>query len=478
MKTAKMSRRDFLKMTAAMGGGLILAGAAGRAIHNHIGRNFQPARARAYLDGIQPGSGPQSSPNIIMIICDDLGMGDLASPAINTPNFRRLAAEGTQLSNFYATASVCSPSRAGLLTGRYPVRTLITTPLLSTHDAMNVVMDVLGRYSYNVQGIPKDEVLLPEVLQRRGYHTGLVGKWHLGATPGYLPNDRGFDSFYGALWSNDDQPYAIYRDRQVEIPAPADENVLTRNFTLAALDFIRSNRDRPFFLYLAHAMPHFPVHASASFRGQSEAGLYGDAVQELDWSVGQVLDSLDQLDLSEETLVIFTSDNGPWMEGNPGDLRGRKLLCFEGGFRVPFLARWPGILPAGTINNALSINFDLFVTCLQMAGLAPPEDRLIDGKDILPLLKGASSSPHEAFYYYDTRKLVAVRYQHWKYHRRYTMDNGAFWPLQQGPFLFDLETDPNESYSLIESQPERAAKLSAMLDGFESEMEANLRGWL
>jgi uncharacterized sulfatase len=194
--------------------------------------------------------------------------------------------------------------------------------------------------------------------------------------------------------------------------------------------------------------------------------------------VGQVLDSLDQLGLSEETLVIFTSDNGPWMEGNPGNLRGRKLLCFEGGFRVPFLARWPGILPAGTINNALSINFDLFVTCLQMAGLTPPEDRLIDGKDILPLLKGASSSPHEAFYYYDTRKLVAVRYQHWKYHRRYTMDNGAFWPLQQGPFLFDLETDPNESYSLIESQPEQAAKLSAMLDGFESEMEANLRGWL
>jgi arylsulfatase A len=478
MKPAKVSRRDFLKMSAAIGGGLIAAGVAGRGIHNHIGRNFQPDRARAYLEGIQPASDPRALPNIIIILCDDLGAGDLASPTINTPNFERLAAEGTQLSNFYATASVCSPSRAGLLTGRYPVRTLITTPLLSTYDAMNIVMDVLGRYSYNVQGIPKDEVLLPEVLQRRGYHTSLVGKWHLGGTAGYLPNDRGFDSFYGALWSNDDQPYAIYRDRQVEIPTPADENVLTHNFTLAALDFIRSNKNHPFFLYLAHAMPHFPVHASASFRGKSEAGLYGDAVQELDWSVGQVLDSLDQLGLSENTLVIFTSDNGPWMQGNPGYLRGRKLLLFEGGFRVPFLARWPGILPAGTINNALSINFDLFVTCLQLAGLAPPEDRIIDGKDILPLLKGTGSSPHDVFYYYDTRKLIAVRHQHWKYHRRYTMDNGAFWPLKQGPFLFDLETDPNESYSLIESQPERAARLSAMLDDFESEMEANLRGWL
>ena len=209
-------------------------------------------------------------------------------PAIDIPNLKRMAAEGTSLTNFYATASVCSPSRAGLLTGRYPVRTLISTPLLSTYNAMNIVMDVLGRYSYDVQGIPKDEVLLPEVLHRRGYRTGLVGKWHLGGTPGYLPNDRGFDSFYGALWSNDDQPYAIYRDRQVAVPAPADENVLTRDFTLAAQDFIRSNKDHPFFLYLAHAMPHFPEHASAAFQGKSAAGLYGDAVQELDWSVGQV----------------------------------------------------------------------------------------------------------------------------------------------------------------------------------------------
>ncbi len=478
MKSKKMNRRDFLKRTAILGGGLIAAGVAGRGIYNHIGRNFRPAGARVYLDGIQPSQDPRSLPNIIIILCDDLGFGDLSSPAINVPNIKQLAAEGTSLPNFYATASVCSPSRAGLLTGRYPVRTLISTPLLSTYDAMNIVMDMLGRYSYDVQGIPKDEVLLPEVLHRRGYRTGLVGKWHLGGTPGYLPNDRGFDSFYGALWSNDDQPYAIYRDRQVVVPAPADENVLTRNFTFAAQDFIRSNKDHPFFLYLAHAMPHFPEHASAAFQGKSEAGLYGDAVEELDWGVGQVLDTLNQLGLAEKTLVIFSSDNGPWMQGNPGFLRGRKLLCFEGGFRVPFIARWPGVIPAATTNPGMVINFDLFVTCLQLAGAPLPQDRIIDGQDILPVLMGKASSPHDTFFYYDTRTLVAVRYQHWKYFRLYRTDNAAYWPTTQGPFLFDLNTDPNESYSLLEEQPARAAAMADMLDAFERKMKANLRGWL
>jgi uncharacterized sulfatase len=478
MKSAKISRREFLKRATLLGGGVVAAGFAGRGLYNHLGRNFQPARARAYLDGIQASPAPRSLPNIIIILCDDLGFGDLASPAIAVPNIKRLAAGGTSLPNFYATASVCSPSRAGLLTGRYPVRTLISTPLLSTNNPLNVVMDVLGRYSYDVQGIPKDEVLLPEVLHRRGYRTGLVGKWHLGGTPGYLPNDRGFDSFYGALWSNDDTPYAIYRNRQVAIPAPADEDFLTHDFTLAALDFIRTSQDQPFFLYLAHAMPHFPEHASAAFQGKSGAGLYGDAVEELDWSVGQLLDTLDQLGLAENTLVIFSSDNGPWMQGNPGFLRGRKLLCFEGGFRVPFIACWPGVIPAGTTNPEMVVNFDLFATCLQLAGASLPNDRLIDGRDVLPVLIGKAPSPHDSFFYYDTRRLVAVRQQHWKYCREYTTDNAAYWPTTQGPFLFDLDTDPNESYSLLEEQPQRAADMAAMLNVFEKNMKANLRGWL
>ena len=477
-KSKEVSRRDFLKGAAILGGAVMVGGVGYRQLHNHLGRNFQPARARAYLDAIQPSPQPEALPNIIIILVDDLGYGDLESPALDTPNLKRMAAEGTRLTSFYATASVCSPSRAGLLTGRYPVRTLITTPLLSTYDAMNIVMDVLGRYSYNVRGIPQDEVLLPEILGRRGYRTGLVGKWHLGGTPGYLPNDRGFDSFYGALWSNDDDPYAIYRDRQVAAPAPADQDVLTRNFTLVAQDFIRTNKDQPFFLELAHSMPHVPIHASEDFRGKSKGGLYGDAVQELDWSVGQVLDTLDQLGLSEKTLVIFTSDNGPWWQGNPGYARGRKLLWFEGGFRVPFIARWPGVIPPSTTSPEMSMNFDLFVTFMQLAGVPLPQDRLIDGKNILPLLKGEAPSPHDTLYYYDTRTPVGVRYQHWKYYRNYITDNASFWPLHQGPFLFDLETDPNESYSLVESQPERAAEMAAMLKAFEAEMAANLRGWL
>jgi arylsulfatase A len=477
MQPKKLSRRGFIKV-AAIGGGALVVGGITRQVHNQVGRNFQPERASAFLDQIRPSSDPKNLPNIIIILCDDLGWGDLSSPTIDTSNLKRMASEGASLTSFYASASVCSPSRAGLLTGRYPVRTLIPTPLLATHNPLNPVMDILGRYSYNVRGIPKDEVLLPEVLQRRGYHTSLVGKWHLGGTDGYLPNDRGFDSFYGALWSNDDTPYAIYRDRQVEIPAPADQDNLTHDFTQEALNFIRTNQDHPFFLYLAHAMPHFPVHASAAFQGRSQAGLYGDAVEEIDWSVGEILSTLQQLGLDNKTLVVFSSDNGPWMQGNPGYLRGRKLLWFEGGFRVPLLARWPGVIPIGATNSGVSINFDLFPTCLSIAGVPLPADRIIDGRDILPLLKGEASAPHDTFYYYDTRKVVAIRYQQWKYCQRHLTDIATYWPTKQGPFLFDLESDPNESYSMLETRPEMAGKLSAMLETFEHEMEANLRGWL
>jgi arylsulfatase A len=473
-----ISRRSFLKHAAILGGALVAGSVGYRQVHNHLGRDFQPARAKAYLDSIQPSPNPEALPNILIILVDDLGYGDLESPALDIPNLERMAAKGIRLTNFYATASVCTPSRAGLLTGRYPVRSLMTNPLFSTRDAMNLVMDVLGRYSYGVTGIPQDEVLLSEVLLRRGYRTGLVGKWHLGARPGHLPNDRGFDSFYGPLWSNDDQPYAIYRDREIVVEAPADQDVLTQNFTRAAQDFIRSHKDEPFFLYLAHAMPHEPIHASEDFRGRSAAGLYGDAAQELDWSVGQILDTLDRLGLAGKTLTVFSSDNGPWWQGNPGYARGRKLLTFEGGFRVPFIATWPGVIPPGTSTSGMSMNFDLFPTCLQLAGVPLPQDRIIDGKDIMPVLTGKSASPHDTLLFYDTRKLVALRHLHWKYYRRYTTDNAAYWPLRQGPFLFDLSTDPNESYSLIESKPELAVKLAAMLEAFDVEMSTNLRGWL
>jgi uncharacterized sulfatase len=343
---------------------------------------------------------------------------------------------------------------------------------------MNLLMDVLGRYAYGVRGIPQDEILLPEVLRRRGYHTGLVGKWHLGDKPGHLPNDRGFDSFYGVLYSNDVQPYAIYRNQEIEVDAPADQNLLTRDFTREAVAFIRRHRAEPFFLYLAHPMPHEPIHASEDFRGRSAAGLYGDAVEELDWSVGQILAALDALGLRSHTLVVFTSDNGPWWQGNPGPARGRKMLVFEGGFRVPFIATWPGVIPAGASSDEMSMSFDLFATCLRLADAPLPADRIIDGKDILPLLTGTSRSPHDTLFFYDTRTLVALRHRQWKYHRRFRTDNAGYWPLQQGPFLFDLELDPNESYSLLESKPELASDLMGLLEAWEAKMAANLRGWL
>jgi arylsulfatase A len=473
-----ISRRGFLRGAAILGGTLVAGGVGYRCFHNRLGRDFQPSGASAYLNSIQPSASPELLPNIIIVLVDDLGYGDLDSQQINTPNLNRMATEGIRLTSFYASAALCSPSRAGLLTGRYPVRTHVTTPLYPSGHPMNLLMDVLGRYAYSVTGIPEDEILLPEALSRRGYRTGMVGKWHLGDKPGHRPNDRGFDSFYGVLYSNDVRPYAIYRDREIEVEAPADQNLLTRDFTREAQAFIRNHKDEPFFLYLAHPMPHEPIHASADFRGRSEAGLYGDAVEELDWGIGEILHTLGELDLDENTLVVFSSDNGPWWQGSPGFTRGRKMLTFEGGFRVPFIARWPGVIPAGTLNDEMSMNFDLFSTCLQLAGIPLPRDRMIDGKDIMPVLAGASPTPHDTLYFYDTRTLVAVRHQHWKYHRRFRTENAGYFPLKQGPFLFDLEIDPNESYSLVESEPQIAAELDEMLDAWDAQMTANLRGWI
>ena len=224
-------------------------------------------------------------------------------------------------------------------------------------------------------------------------------------------------------------------------------------------------------------MPHEPIHASDEFRGSSQYGIYGDAVRELDWSVGQILDHLNQLGLDDNTLVIFSSDNGPWWLGNPGYARGRKLHFFEGSYRVPFLARWPGVIPPGSIQDGVSMNIDIFPTFLNLVGVPLPQDRIIDGTDFLPLLKGEITSTHETLFFYNVRTLVAVRHGPWKYYRRTTTENAAYWPLKQGPFLFNLELDPNESYDLFESEPVLAAELAAMLDAFENEVANNLRGW-
>lgn len=473
----RISRRRFLRNTLVYSGSLAALGLGLREIYYRHRRDYKPVLEEDFLSQINPPTDVASLPNIVVIFVDDLGFGDIGNRAIETPEIDRLAEEGVRLTQFYSTAPLCSPSRAGLLTGRYPIRTMVTGSLYPRSSPMNLVMDAAGFYKYGVKGIPGDEILLPEILQQRGYRTALIGKWHLGDHSPHLPNENGFDYFFGAYYSNNRKHYQLYRNDQVAVPEPVDQDLLTRTLTEEALQFIQKARPDPFFLYLAHIMPHEPVHASSEFRGKSRAGLYGDAVEELDWSVGQVCDVLDRLGLEENTLVVFTSDNGPWWQGNPGHFRGRKNLPFEGGFRVPFIARWPGVIPAGSISDQISVNFDLFTTCVSIAGVSIPEDRLIDGKDILPVLKGEAESPHDDVFFFKGNRLFGVRRGNWKYLRRHMTDNGGYASLSQGPFLFNLEVDPQESYNLMDTYPDIARNLARCLDEFDARLEANIRGW-
>ena len=463
-----------------VGGALVATGITARIYRNQAGRDFDPARTEQLLKSISPAADPGRLPNIVLIVVDDLGYGDLGAyggEVIQTPTIDRMAAEGVRMTNFYASAPVCTPSRAAMLTGRYPMRSHMTLPLYPRNHPMEFMLKLVDRYQFDVTAIPEDEATLAEILSRVGYRTGMVGKWHLGDRTGHLPNDNGFDYFYGVLYSNDEPGFSVWRNDQIVIPEPIDQSILTQNYTREALKFIETSSERPFFLYLAHTAVHEPLFAGAGFQGSSRGGLYGDSVQELDWSTGQILDRLSGLGLEDRTLVMFTSDNGPWWQGDPGEWRGRKNNISEGGLRVPFIARWPGHLPAGTTSEEVGINFDIFATCLSAAGVPLPGDRIIDGSDLLPVLEGESPGPHERFFYYDGPILVAVRYKNWKYQRRHMSDNGGYPLFQQGPFLFDLGKDPSESYNLIETYPDMARRLSNMLDEWEAVMDANRRGW-
>jgi len=477
----KVTRREFLKGAVVLGGTLTAGGIAARLIRNRSGRDYDPLRTELLLDSIAPADNPGLLPNIVLIVADDLGYGDLnvyGGNVIDTPSIDTMAAEGVRMTNFYACSPVCTPSRAAMLTGRYPKRALMTLPLYPKNHPMEFFLKAVDRYQFDVTGIPQDEATLAEMLRRRGYRTGLVGKWHLGDRPGHLPQDNGFDRFYGAYYSNDVAKFEIWRDDELEIPAPVEQSNLTQHYTREAIRYIESNADLPFFLYLAHNAVHEPLFANREFRGRSEGGLYGDSVQELDWSTGQVLQTLLESGLDDNTLVMLTSDNGPWWQGNPGEYRGRKNNVTDGGFRVPFIARWPGRLSAGVTTDELSVNFDIYPTCLSCAGIPLPSDRIIDGANMLPVLQGSAPSPHDRFFYYDGPILVAVRDHKWKYHRRHMSDNGGYPLFSQGPFLFNLEIDPDESYNLIETYPVVAQELAEILDAWEAEMDANLRGWI
>ena len=359
-----------------------------------------------------------AAPNFIVIFCDDLGYGDLGcygSRKNRTPRIDQLAAEGMRFTDFYSSSPVCTPSRASLMTGCYARR-------VSMHEDATGHWVLIPR---SRRGLNPDELTLPEALKTRGYSTACIGKWHLGDQPAHLPTAHGFDFYYGIPYSNDmqserrgDPPLPLVLGGKV-IEAPADQASLTKRYTEKAIEFLEKNRSNPFFLYLPHTFPHLPLFASTDFHGKSANGRYGDTVEEIDWSTGEILDCLDRLDLAKNTLVIFTSDNGSNGRngGSNAPLAGSKGSTMEGGMRVPMIARLPGKIPPGKVCSALSTTMDFMPTFCAMSAAEFPEKK-IDGHDISPLLLNTdgAESPHEAFYYYRRRQLQAIRWGDWKWH--------------------------------------------------------------
>jgi len=443
-----MNRRNFLKAVSFGAASLALPGCSGSSRR-----------------GGKSGKG--GPPNFIIIFCDDLGYGDIGcfgSKKHRTPNIDKMATEGMRMTSFYVTSGVCTPSRSSLMTGCYPRR-------VNMHQSARGewVLFPVGK-----RGLNPDEITIAEVLKKQGYATACVGKWHLGDQPQFLPTKQGFDYYFGIPYSNDmgsrqrnnNPPLPLLRNDKV-IEAPADQNTLTKRYTEEVVKFITKNKDRPFFVYLPHTMPHNPVHSSDAFRGKSANKGYGDCVEEIDWSTGQILETLKKLGIDENTLVVFTSDNGAsnrW-GGSNLPLSGFKGSTMEGGMREPCVIRWPGKIPAGASCGELACTMDLLPTFAKLADTKPPADRIIDGKDIWSLMAGRkdAKSPHEAFYYYFKDQLQAVRSGKWKLHLSRKSKSRKNKPSRDIPAqLYDLNADIAEKNNLVDKHPDIVKRLQAL----------------
>ncbi|WP_303920567.1 sulfatase [Draconibacterium sediminis] len=444
----------------------------------------------------QQTTATQQSPNFVVIFIDDMGYGDpccYGGTGYSTPNIDKLAAEGMRFTNFYAAQPVCSASRAGLLTGCYPNRIGISGAL----------------FPYSKVGINPDETTIAEMLKEKGYATGIYGKWHLGHHKAFLPLQNGFDEYVGLPYSNDMWPLSNTgqklpegHDRLKNPPLPVmhnndvlftinsweEQDTLTTLYTEKAVDFINRNANQPFFLYLPHSMAHIPLGVSDKFRGKSEQGLYGDVMMEIDWSVGQIEKALAENGLAENTLIIFTTDNGPWLNfgnhaGSAGGLREGKTTSWEGGQRVPFIIKWPGKTPAGTICNKLGCAIDILPSFAEIAGTSLP-DLEIDGTSIVELWKGnTTANPRETIlFYYGKNNLNGVRKGNWKLVLPHTWASYNTEPGRDGnggkriqmtvetPELYNMMRDPGEQYNVIEYYPEKAAELMQEVEKARAEL--------
>jgi len=393
-------------------------------------------------------------PNIIILLADDLGYGDLGCyghPTIRTPELDKMAAEGMRFTQFYAAASICTPSRAALLTGRLPIR-----------SGLNRVLNPKSK-----GGIPEDEVTIAQALRAKGYATACVGKWHLGHLEKYRPLHHGFDRYFGLLYSNDMTPLGLYRDDK-EIENPVQQASLTERYTAEAIRFIqdcrRGGAAKPFFVYLPYTMPHVPLAVTRKFAGRSQRGLYGDVVETIDWSVGRILKTLRDEALADNTLVFFTSDNGPWLSrkqhaGSAGLLREGKGTTWEGGVREPCIAWWPGKVKPGVVSLEVGSTMDFFPTCLALAQVRPSANRTIDGESLLPVLLGKGRPRPRVLFFYWLTELTAVRKGPWKLHFKTMQEFGKHAEKHDPPLLFQLEVDPSEQYNVAKEHPDVVAAI-------------------